>query len=128
MNKNLDLLKKLIKNTKNGEINWIKSRRPEDGWLSLRDNWKGETKLTKDKTIMFVLSYCVPDITSTNIYVYFIDLKKNNREIIWYIEPGIFSFRTENNIKKLIKLLNKKEINGPPKPINKNWEEINIEK
>lgn len=115
MNKNLDLLKKLINDTKNNKVDWIKFPPPKNNWYSLRDYWKGEMNLTKDKKLTFTLNYSVDNFSSSELNVYFI--KENERSMIWNVEPGIFSFRTENNLKKLIKLINKKEIDKKPEPI-----------
>jgi len=130
VNKNLELLKKLIEDTKEDKVNWIKAPKPYVSWgiAASRDHWKGEMKITEDKKMVFTLNYNVDDFSMSEMNVYFINSKLNTREMIWSIEPGIFSFKTENNIKKLIRFLNKrelekeKEINGPF--LNKNWEEV----
>lgn len=137
MSKNTEILDKLIKNTENNTIIWKKAPKPEIGWLSIKDHWKGETKLTENKKLIFILNYNVDDYNLSEIEVYFINIKENNRTLIENIEPGIFSFRTISKLKKLIKLVNRKEIDkihdseknkdnktdmGPF--LNKDWEEI----
>ena len=137
MNKNLELLKKLIKDTKKGKVDWIKAPKSVIGrrLIVSRDHWKGEMNLTKDKKIVFTLNYGVEDFSMSELNVYFINSDLNTREMIWNIEHGIFSFRIENNLKKLIKYLNKKELdekesNKKEKEeincpfLNKNWEEV----
>lgn len=131
MNKKVELLNRLIQETENDKITWVKAPKSDIGWLSARDKWKGETILTPNKKLFFILNYSVHDYNYSEIEVYYVNTKDNTRTLVDNIEPGIFSFRTISKLKKLIKLVNSKEINktnspdiiGPQLP-NKDWEEV----
>jgi hypothetical protein len=129
---NVILLEKLIKDTQEDKIEWVKADKIQVSWRAREEGWKGEKKLTEKKRIAFILNYS-EDMFYSEIRVFFINDALKVRQLIYSVDPGIFSFKAKRLIKKLIKILNEKnkekvanrvkEILGPHKPIEEEEEE-----
>ena len=125
------LLEKLIKETTDDTIIWVKADKPDYGYTSQYDKWKGEKMITENKHIVFILNYHVEDHKLSELRTFLINNLFQTRELIYDIDPGFFSFKTKKLLEKLINILNEKhkeqisikvkEILGP---MNKNWEEV----
>ena len=109
MKNDVIFLKKLIEETRNDTIKWVKAEKPDIGWLAARDTWKGEKEITHDKKIAFVLSYSKDDYSYSEVNMFFINNATKVREMIYSIDPGFFSFKTIKQIKALINLLMEKQ-------------------
>jgi hypothetical protein len=101
-NNNVILLKKLISDTQNNTIVWVKANKPEIGWYSYHETWKGDKKITDDKKLSFVLNFCVNDLAYAEVRVFFINDLIETREKIADVEPKFFSWKTQKFIKILI--------------------------
>ena len=51
MKKDILLIEKLIKETQDDSIVWVKADKPEYGFTSQYEKWKGEKSITKNKKI-----------------------------------------------------------------------------
>lgn len=109
MNKNIEIIKRLLDETAKNNIIWEKGQRPKLGWNSLHQYFKGEKQLTPEKKMVFVFKYCVSDFNISEINVYFLNLKNKTRELIWEVSPGIFSFKTIRYLKKLVEVVNESD-------------------
>ncbi len=125
------LLEKLIKETQDDTILWVKADKPDYGFTSQYDKWKGEKMVTENKHVAFILNYHVDDYRVSELRTFLVNNLLQTRDLIYDIDPGLFSFKTKRLLEELIGILNKKhkekiasrvkEIIGP---INKNWEEV----
>lgn len=115
--KDLEILDTLIADTENNKMVWKKAERPNLGFLSIYQIWKGEKKLTDRKKLLILLKYDVDSKSFCEMRFFYIDLKYKTRDLIKSIKPGILSFYIHGRIKRLIKILEeKKEILGPNLP------------
>jgi hypothetical protein len=109
MNKNIEIIKKLIDETLKNNIVWEKGQEPKFGWKSLYQYFKGEKQLTPGKKMIFVFKYSVEDYNISEINVWFLNIKNKSRELIWEVSPGIFSFKTIRYLKKLVDIVNESD-------------------
>ncbi len=116
-NNNVILLNKLISDTKEDIITWVKS---DDGHKYNYTKWKGDKNITPNKHIVFIMD-CY-SYENAEIKVYLVNDIKKTREIIYEVKPGFFSFKTINLLEKLLDLIQEKSKfkpkteMGPPKP------------
>jgi len=130
------LLDKLIQDTQNDKIEWVKAETKKTTWRNgtegtgwyrnTQEVWKGLKKLTNNKHMDFVLSFDTADFYYAEIRVFFINDALKVRELIYSVDPGIFGFKSKKLIKELISILREKNkdkvanrvknILGPPKP------------
>lgn len=110
MKKDIDLLKKIVSDTIDKKIDWVRTDFVRNRSVASSEYWKGEKPLTDNKKIVVVFRFGKYDYSWCELRVYFVNMKYNTKDLIWYVEPGVFSFRTLNNIKKLIKSIKKYEL------------------
>lgn len=126
MKNDIVLLDKLIQDTQNDKIVWVKSEAKKNNWRYEQEVWKGLKKLTNNKHMDFVLSFDLADFYYAEIRVFFINDTLKVRELIYSVDPGVFGFKSRKLIKELISILREKnkdkvanrvkDILGPPKP------------
>jgi hypothetical protein len=118
------LLEKLIAETSSDVITWIKADKPDYGYASQYFKWKGEKKITEQKSVAFILQHHVDDYRICELKVFLLNKSLQTRDLIYEITPGLFNFKIKMLIEDLIYLLeekNKKEIIGP---LQKDWDEV----
>lgn len=125
------LLEKLIRETLDDTILWVKADKPDYRFTSQHDKWKGEKMITENKHVAFILNYHVDDYKFYELRTFLVNDILQTRDLIYDIYPGLFSFKTKRLLEELIDILNKKhkeKIDSRVKEIigsiNKNWEEV----
>lgn len=107
-NNNKIFLEKLIKSTEDKTIKWKvsfeKSYNPWSGHQRIF-RWKGEKKITNDKYVYFLLKCDSYNINESEIVSYFINEKEKTSSIIFKLSPGVFTFKVNKLMKKLINII-----------------------
>ena len=136
MKKDILLIEKLIKETQDDSIVWVKADKPEYGFTSQYEKWKGEKSITKNKKIIFVVNNHIDDYRLSEVKVFFDNVLYHKREYIYQIDPGFWSFRTKRVLEELIEVLQTKHnqrvkdrmynLIGPVNKFwnSKEWEEV----
>ena len=137
MNDDITILKKLIEDTLNDKIVWHKK---EDkfhfGFAPLYEEWTANSKITVHKKIQFVISHHINNHRLSEIKTFLVNDFSGTKEPVHLIDPNIFTWKINKEIKILIPILYRKRNEQlsrnfvgpvPPPPIPKGWEGIGWE-
>ena len=131
MNNNIILLKKLIDETNKNIIIWNHIKVNDRRYTK----WEGIKKITENKRIYFVLTFDNYEPSISELKVFLVNDINKKSDIIFEVDPGIFSFRSKKYLEKLIDTIDEiglkkydkyKEItnkNITVEPIKSIWEE-----
>lgn len=146
-NNNIILLDKLIDDTKKGVIDW--------SYLNLKNNnnkwdlysYKGKKTITDNKYINFILTHDIYQGNDGQISVFLCNTKLKNKDLIFRVNPGFFSFKQKKLLDELTLLISnsinskksnasfttKKEVENTDKkiedvePLKKVWDDEDLD-